>query len=110
MGEVSTVAFLASRNILTKTFNPGLYLPSKEKAILPPRRYDEAGRRVLSMQDYSSSAYWNKLYTEEPPARMTEWHVDGATFVVQLERVLGPPSETAAILNVGCGTSDLWSR
>lgn len=71
------------------------------------------------MQDFSSSLYWDKLYTGEDSstneAVVSEWHVEGDALVAPLVRLLGEPSEQGkgeelAILNVGCGTSTLWAR
>lgn len=75
--------------------------------------------RLLHMQDFSSSLYWDKLYTGEDSstneAVVSEWHVEGDALVAPLVRLLGEPSEQGkgeelAILNVGCGTSTLWAR
>lgn len=61
--------------------------------------------------DFSSSSYWNKLYTEESAtAQPTEWHLNAEALNEPLERLLGSPTDDVAILNVGCGTSMLWAR
>lgn len=78
------------------------------------------------MQDFSSSAYWNKVYSsgedDSGQQAVSEWHVEGDVFVEEVERLLpagGPSSATmhtaagreeVAVLNVGCGTSTLWER
>ncbi|CAM9790646.1 unnamed protein product [Ectocarpus fasciculatus] len=74
----------------------------------------------ISMQDFSSTAYWNKVYSsgqdDSGQQAVSEWHVEGDVFVEEVERLLpaGGPSATAAgregvaVLNVGCGTSALW--
>lgn len=77
------------------------------------------------MQDFSSSVYWNKVYSsgedDSGQQAVSEWHVEGDVFVEEVERLLsaGGPSATAAagmhreevaVLNVGCGTSTLWER
>lgn len=67
-------------------------------------------RQRFWMQDFSSSAYWDKVYAEDPTAQSTEWHLDGEALIEPLEKLLGPPTDDRAILNVGCGTSSLWSR
>lgn len=74
------------------------------------------------MQNFSSTAYWNKVYSsgqdDSGQQAVLEWHVEGDVFVEEVERLLpaGGPSATAAgregvaVLNVGCGTSALWER
>ncbi|CAN0489990.1 unnamed protein product [Ectocarpus sp. 12 AP-2014] len=77
----------------------------------------------ISMQDFSSSAYWNEVYSsgedDSGQQAVSEWHVEGDVFVEEVERLLpaGGPSATmhtatgreeVAVLNVGCGTSTLW--
>lgn len=90
------------------------YWAKKHGALLHPRPLSRA--RLCTMQDFSSSAYWNKFYSggDDVSAKeaVTEWHVNGEALIAPLERLLGSPSasEELAILNVGCGTSTLWAR
>lgn len=77
------------------------------------------------MEDFSSSAYWDKVYTSGEDGRsalgtlgqgaVAEWHVEGEVMVEAVGRLLGDASgagvgEELAILNVGCGTSTMWER
>lgn len=77
----------------------------------------------LFMEDFSSSTYWDKVYTsgEDGSAlgqeAVSEWHVGGEVMVEAVDRLLGGASgarddggEELTILNVGCGTSTLWER
>lgn len=66
--------------------------------------------RHVCMQDFSSPSYWNALYSEDSTERSTEWHLEGEDFISYFEGVLGSSDDHKALLNVGCGTSAIWSR
>jgi len=72
-------------------------------------------KEQLCMQDFSSSAYWNRVYAsgedDGGQEAVAEWHVDGEVVVQAVERLFGSPtSEEFAVLNVGCGQSALSER
>lgn len=73
------------------------------------------------MQDFSSSAYWNEVYTSSEEGcsalgqeAVAEWHVEGEVMVEAVGKLLDVSDaggrEELAVLNVGCGTSTLWER
>lgn len=69
------------------------------------------------MQDFSSSAYWNKVYTsgvdDSGEEAVTEWHVEGGVMANAVDRLVGDPAsgtEEPTLLNIGCGKSTLWER
>lgn len=69
------------------------------------------------MQDFSSSAYWNKVYTsgldESGQEAVAEWHVEGDVMAKAVKRFVGDPTaggEELTLLNIGCGKSTLWER
>lgn len=87
--------------------------PSRSSRRQRPRPVTE----LLRMQDFSSSAYWNRVYASGKDGggqeAVREWHVDGEVVVQTVERLVGSPSSTSeerAVLNVGCGQSTLSER
>lgn len=87
-------------------FRPGM----KTKIHLKRELCRRDSIRHMYMQDFSSPSYWNALYSEDSTEQPTEWHLAGEAFISHFERVLGSPDGHKALLNVGCGTSDIWSR
>lgn len=71
----------------------------------------------LYMENFSSSAYWNKVYTsgidDSGQEAVVEWHVEGEVMANAVERLVGDPAsggEELTLLNIGCGKSTLWER
>lgn len=69
------------------------------------------------MQDFASSAYWNKVYAtgqdDSGQEAVEEWHVEGEVMANAVKRLAGDPpvqSEEPKLLNLGCGKSTLWER
>lgn len=69
------------------------------------------------MQDFSSSAYWNKVYIsgvdDSGQEAVAEWHVPGEVMANAVKRLVGDPAadgQEKALLNIGCGQSTLWER
>lgn len=69
------------------------------------------------MQDFSSSAYWNKVYTfgvdDSGEEAVAEWHVEGEVMANAVKSLVGDPAaggDEHTLLNIGCGKSTLWER
>ena len=82
----------------------------------PRQPHPVTGR--LHMQDFSSSAYWDKVYTcgidDSGEAAVEEWHVGGEVMANAVKGLVGDPAagreEELTLLNIGCGKSTLWER
>lgn len=125
----SLAAFLAARPLSRVHHGNGRHDSATSTVVVHPwvlgsrrvssgrqRPHRRSPRRLgLYMQDFSSSAYWNKLYTGEDDAAeeaVTEWHVTADALIAPLDRLLGYPADDKEleIMNIGCGTSTLWAR
>lgn len=83
----------------------------------PYRRRPHPVMGRLYMQDFSSSAYWNKVYAsgidDSGQEAVAEWHVEGEVMADAVKRLVGDPAAGGvelALLNIGCGKSTLWER
>lgn len=111
-------SFLGAGSVLTRSSWPcgGRSHVTPSAGHLHRRRpHPVTGR--LCMQDFSSSAYWNKVYSsgvdDSGQEAVAEWHVEGEVMAKAVERLVGDPadgSEELTLLNIGCGRSTLWER